>query len=213
MADESSPPRPPSVDALARSLADTGLPHPLCVDAARAAIAAGRPDDARAQAEALARALLRPVVNATGVLLHTNLGRAPFAYEAPGAYTNLELDLTTGRRGSRHSHAGTLLARLCGAEAAMVVNNGAAAVLLALAALATNRDVVVSRGELVEIGGGFRVPDVMTQSGARLVEVGTTNRTRLTDYERALADPAHDVALVMQVHRSNYRIVGFTESV
>jgi L-seryl-tRNA(Ser) seleniumtransferase len=213
MVDDPTRRRPPSVDALARSLADTGLPHPLCVDAARAAIAAGRPDDARAEAETLARALLRPVVNATGVLLHTNLGRAPFAYDSPGSFTNLELDLATGRRGSRHSHAGALLARLCGAESAIVVNNGAAAVLLVLAALATDRDVVVSRGELVEIGGGFRVPDVMTQSGARLLEVGTTNRTRLADYERALADPAHDVALVMQVHRSNYRIVGFTESV
>jgi L-seryl-tRNA(Ser) seleniumtransferase len=213
MVDDPTPRRPPSVDSLARSLADTGLPHPLCVDAARAAIAAGRPDDARAEAEALARALLRPVVNATGVLLHTNLGRAPFAYESPGSFTNLELDLATGRRGSRHAHAGALLARLCGAESAIVVNNGAAAVLLVLAALATNRDVVVSRGELVEIGGGFRVPDVMTQSGARLLEVGTTNRTRLADYERALSDPANDIALVMQVHRSNYRIVGFTESV
>ncbi|HEX7096713.1 MAG TPA: L-seryl-tRNA(Sec) selenium transferase, partial [Acidimicrobiales bacterium] len=208
-----SPPRPPSVDALARSLADTGLPHPLLVDAARAAIAAGRPADAREHAVALARSLLQPVVNATGVLLHTNLGRAPFAATPFDTYTNLELDLTTGRRGSRYAHAGALVARACGAEAAIVVNNGAAAVLLVLAALAAGRDVVVSRGELVEIGGGFRVPEVMEQSGARLVEVGTTNRTRLADYRRVIDDPSRDTALVLQVHKSNYRIVGFTESV
>lgn len=207
------PKRPPSVDALARSLADTGLPHPLRVDAARAAIAAGRPDDARQFAASLARALLQPVVNATGVLLHTNLGRAPFAPTPFETYTNLELDLSTGRRGSRHAHAGALIARACGAESAIVVNNGAAAVLLALAALATGREVVVSRGELVEIGGGFRVPEVMEQSGARLVEVGTTNRTRLADYKRVVDDPDRDTALVLQVHKSNYRIVGFTESV
>jgi L-seryl-tRNA(Ser) seleniumtransferase len=145
-------------------------------------------------------------------LLHTNLGRAPFAPTVHAGYSNLELDLATGRRGSRHAHAGALVARACGAEAAIVVNNGAAAVLLVLAALATARDVVVSRGELVEIGGGFRVPEVMAQSGARLLEVGTTNRTRVSDYERALDDPTRDVALLLQVHRSNYRIVGFTES-
>ena len=125
--------RPPSVDALARSLRDTGLPHPLLVDMARAAIAAGDPDSARERAGALASAMLQPVVNATGVLLHTNLGRAPYAPEAAPGYTNLELDLRTGQRGSRHAHAGALLARACGAESASVVNNGAAAVLLALA--------------------------------------------------------------------------------
>ena len=204
--------RPPSVDVLARSLADTGLPHPLLVDAAREAVAAGDPDSARARAEAIAAALLRPVVNATGVLLHTNLGRAPVAVTRPERYSNLELDLATGKRGSRSRHAAGLLARACGAEAALVVNNCAAAVLLVLTALARGRGVVVSRGELVEIGGGFRVPEVMEQSGARLVEVGTTNRTRLADYERALAG-GDDVALLLKVHQSNYRIVGFTEDV
>lgn len=204
--------RPPSVDRLARSLADVGLPHPLLVEAARAAVAADDPDSARARAEALGRALLRPVVNATGVLLHTNLGRAPIAHTQAAGYTNLELDLGTGRRGSRQDHVGRLVAAATGAEAALVVNNGAAAVLLVLAALAADRGVAVSRSQLVEIGGGFRVPEVMTQSGARLVEVGTTNRTRRADYERAVADPAADVALVLEVHQSNYRIVGFTEA-
>ncbi|MGQ0615639.1 MAG: L-seryl-tRNA(Sec) selenium transferase [Acidimicrobiia bacterium] len=207
------PDRPPSVDALARSIVGTGLPHPLLVDAARRAIAAGAPGRAQAAAAPVAAALLRPVVNATGVLLHTNLGRAPLAVHVPAAYTNLEFDVAGGRRGSRRDHAGTLLARACGAEAALVVNNGAAAVLLVLAALARDRDVVVSRGELVEIGGGFRVPDVMAESGARLVEVGTTNRTRRDDYEAAVAAPGADVAVVLKVHRSNYRISGFTEEV
>jgi L-seryl-tRNA(Ser) seleniumtransferase len=202
--------RPPSVDALARELAGVGLPHPLLVDAAREAIAAGDPNSARARAERLALDLLRPVVNATGVLLHTNLGRAPLAYGQTAGFTNLELDLATGRRGSRRRHAAALLARAAGAEAALVVNNGAAAVLLVLAALAHKRDVVVSRGELVEIGGGFRVPDVMAQSGAGLVEVGTTNRTHRRDYEAALSP---DVALLLKVHQSNYRIVGFTAAV
>ena len=211
------PVRPPSVDALARSLADTGLPHPLLVDAARAAIADGDPSDveerARRHAHAAARALLQPVVNATGVLLHTNLGRAPLAVATDAAYTNLELDLSSGRRGSRHAHAAALLARLCDAEDAIVVNNGASAVLLVLAALATGRGAAVSRGELVEIGGGFRVPEVMEQSGARLVEVGTTNRTRLADFASAVTNPANDTALALKVHQSNYRIVGFTQHV
>lgn len=205
-----APTRPPSVDRLARSLADTGLPHPLLVDAARAAIASGDPDSARARVEDIARSLLQPVVNATGVLLHTNLGRAPLATSIPGRATNLEFDLGHGTRGSRTTHAGNLLARAVGAEDAVVVNNCAAAVLVTLAALARGRGVAVSRGELVEIGGGFRVPDVMAESGARLVEVGTTNRTRLSDYEAAAgADP--DLALVLKVHRSNYTITGFTE--
>ena len=211
------PVRPPSVDALARSLADTGLPHPLLVDAARAAIADGDPSDveerARRHVHAAARALLQPVVNATGVLLHTNLGRAPLAVVTDAAYTNLELDLSSGRRGSRHAHAAALLARLCDAEDAIVVNNGASAVLLVLAALATSRGAAVSRGELVEIGGGFRVPEVMEQSGARLVEVGTTNRTRLADFASAVTNPANDTALALKVHQSNYRIVGFTQHV
>jgi L-seryl-tRNA(Ser) seleniumtransferase len=197
----------PSVDAVARELADTGLPHPLCVDAARAASAAGDPGSARARAEATRDALLRRVVNATGVLLHTNLGRSPIAVERSADYTNLEYDTATGRRGSRRAHAATLLARACGAEAALIVNNGAAAVLLVLAALAGDADVVVSRGELVEIGGGFRIPEVLAQSGARLVEVGTTNRTRATDYATHKS-----AALILKVHQSNYRIVGFTEA-
>jgi len=209
--------RPPSVDALARSLADTGLPHPLLVDAARAAIADGGPEEvgqrARRHARAAARSLLQPVINATGVLLHTNLGRSPLAVAADAAYTNLELDISSGRRGSRHGHAAALVARLCEAEDAIVVNNGASAVLLALAALAAGRGVAVSRGELVEIGGGFRVPEVMEQSGARLVEVGTTNRTRLADFTSVADDPANDIVLALKVHQSNYRIVGFTEHV
>jgi L-seryl-tRNA(Ser) seleniumtransferase len=198
---------PPSVDALARSIADVGLPHPLLVDAARAAIAAGDADSARAMAEGTRRALLQPVINATGVLLHTNLGRAPLGVRQSAAYTNLELDLTSGKRGSRRDRAGALLARACGADAALVVNNGAGAVLLVLAALARGQGVAVSRGELVEIGGGFRVPEVMSESGARLVEVGTTNRTRRDDYARV----AGEVALLLKVHQSNYRITGFTE--
>jgi L-seryl-tRNA(Ser) seleniumtransferase len=202
--------RPPSVDRLARELACSGLPHPLCVDAARTAIAAGRPESAGDEASAIARRLLQPVVNATGVLLHTNLGRAPLGVERPEGYSNLELDLATGRRGSRSGHAASLLARACGAEDALVVNNGAAAVLLVVAALASGRDVVVSRGELIEIGGGFRIPEVLSSSGARLVEVGTTNRTRVADYTRAIADAA---ALLLKVHPSNYRMTGFTESV
>ncbi len=204
------PDRPPSVDQLARSLADTGLPHPLLVDAAREAIADGDPSAARTAAEARRRSLLQPVVNATGVLLHTNLGRAPLAATTDGRASNIELDLANGKRGSRTAHAGALLARAVEAEAAIVVNNCAAAVLLALAARAGGRGVAVSRGELVEIGGGFRVPDVMAQSGARLVEVGTTNRTRVADYRGAIAsDP--DLALLLKVHRSNYTISGFTE--
>jgi L-seryl-tRNA(Ser) seleniumtransferase len=207
------PDRPPSVDALARELADVGLPHPLLVDAARAAIAAGDPASARSRAEAVQAALLRPVINATGVILHTNMGRAPLpSMSLHGArrYSNLEFDLASGKRASRSDHAARLIARAVGAEAALVVNNGASALLLVLAALAKGRSVVVSRGELVEIGGGFRVPEVMAQSGCELVEVGTTNRTRLADY-RAVVDER--VGLVLKVHQSNYRMVGFTEDV
>ena len=205
--------RPPSVDALARSLASSGLPHPMLVDIARAAIADGDVAGAAARAELLARSLLQPVVNATGVLLHTNLGRAPLGVHVDASYTNLELDLSTGRRGSRHAHAATLLALLCGAEAAIVVNNNAGAVLLVLAALAAGREVAVSRGEAVEIGGGFRVPEVMAQSGARLVDVGTTNRTRRSDYEQAMRRNGADLALLLKVHPSNYRVEGFTQGV
>jgi L-seryl-tRNA(Ser) seleniumtransferase len=207
------PDRPPSVDALARELADVGLPHPLLVDAARAAIAAGDPASARSRAEAVQAALLRPVISATGVILHTNMGRAPLpSMSLHGArrYSNLEFDLASGKRASRSDHAARLIARAVGAEAALVVNNGASALLLVLAALAKGRSVVVSRGELVEIGGGFRVPEVMAQSGCELVEVGTTNRTRLADY-RAVVDER--VGLVLKVHQSNYRMVGFTEDV
>ena len=204
--------RPPSVDRLARSLAGIDLPHPLRVDAARAAVAAGDPDSAAERAHRIRRQMLTPVINGTGVLLHTNLGRAPLAWSQSASYSNLELDLDTGERGDRQTGAPALLARACGAEAAIAVNNCAAAVMLVLAALAEGRDVVVSRGELVEIGGGFRVPDVMAWSGARLVEVGTTNRTRRADFATAVADPTNDVAAVMQVHQSNFRVVGYTEA-
>jgi len=160
-------------------------------------------------------ASLRTVINATGVIIHTNLGRAPLSAEAAAraasvaqGYSNLEFDLDAGTRGHRHVHAERLLCSLTGAEAAVVVNNNAGAVLLALAALAAGREVIVSRGELVEIGGGFRVPDVMTQSGAALREVGTTNRTRLADYAAAISDRT---AAILRVHPSNFRIEGFTE--
>lgn len=156
--------------------------------------------------------MLRPVINATGTILHTNLGRAPMAWEQPERYTNLELDLTTGQRGSRMATAGALIAKACGAEDAIIVNNCAAAVLLGLGGLAEGRDVVVSRSELVEIGGGFRIPDVMARSGANLIEVGTTNRTRVDDFRSAIDDPDNDVAVVLRVHQSNYTIVGFTEA-
>src|SRR5204862_7837891 len=139
-----------------------------------------------------------------------NLGRAPGAFSQPASYTNLELDLTSGRRGSRHTPVGRLLARLCATDAAIVVNNNAAAVLLVLAALARGREVAVSRGESVEIGGGFRVPEVMAQSGALLVDVGTTNRTRAADYRQAVERPGADVAVVLKVHPSNFRVTGFT---
>ena len=201
--------RPPSVDSLARSISDIDLPPPLLVDAARTAISNGKPGSAREEAVKLRRTLLGPAINATGVLLHTNLGRAPFAYSQPAKATNLEFDLDTGARGSRNHHVANLICRLTGAEAAVVVNNCSAAVTLVLAALARDRAVAVSRGELVEIGGGFRVPDVMAESGARLVEVGTTNRTRLDDYRAA--HQVHEAALLLKVHPSNYRISGFTE--
>ncbi len=162
---------------------------------------------------------LRPVINGTGVIIHTNLGRAPLSAAARAAmeaaargYSNLEYDLPAGRRGQRTVHVERLLCELTGAEAALVVNNNAGAVLLALTGLAAGRGVLISRGQLVEIGGGFRVPEVMAQSGARLVEVGTTNRTHRRDYERALADEP-DVALILRAHHSNFRIVGFTAEV
>ena len=206
-----APNRPPSVDTLARSLSSSGLPHPICVDIAREAIAAGDVEHAGDRAEAFRRTLLTDVINATGVLLHTNLGRAPVAHAQSAQAQTVEFDLATGERGSRQTAVGQLFARLTGAEDAMVVNNNAAAVLLVLAALAEGRDVPVSRGESVEIGGSFRVPEVMEQSGCRLIDVGTTNRTRLSDYERAIARPGTDVAMVMKVHPSNYRVEGFVE--
>src|SRR5579864_9023289 len=212
----------PSVDELARAVDD-----PLAVDAARTVLARARekiqggaePGDLTAllrEELAAARApSLRRVLNATGVVVHTNLGRAPLAPEALArvgeaarGYSNLELDLDLGERGSRQDHLAALVRRLTSAEAALVVNNNAAAVLLALAALAEGRDVVVSRGELVEIGDGFRIPDVLVRSGARLVEVGTTNRTRAADYERAIGP---ETALLLRVHQANFRVVGFEE--
>jgi L-seryl-tRNA(Ser) seleniumtransferase len=158
---------------------------------------------------------LLSVINASGVLLHTNLGRAPLSANSLASmdaisrgYSNLEFDLETGKRGSRLIHAEALLQRLTGAEAAMVVNNNAAAVLLVLSALASHKQVVIARSQLVEIGGGFRIPDVMKQSGAKLVEVGTTNKVRISDYEEVLTQ---STGLVMRAHRSNFKIVGFTE--
>jgi L-seryl-tRNA(Ser) seleniumtransferase len=173
---------------------------------------------AQARLDALRAPSLRRVVNATGVIVHTNLGRAPLAAAARAAvaraaegYANLEMDVARGERSSRHDHVIDLLCELTGAEDAIVVNNNAAAVLLAVAGLAgPGRDVVVSRGQLVEIGGGFRVPDVIAQSGARLVEVGTTNRTHAEDYERALGP---DAAAILRAHPSNFRQLGFVEEV
>ncbi|HVF90881.1 MAG TPA: L-seryl-tRNA(Sec) selenium transferase [Blastocatellia bacterium] len=168
-----------------------------------------------ARAAGLARPSLRRVVNATGVVIHTNLGRAPLARAALDAisdvavhYSNLEYDIERGERGKRESHCQGLLARLSGSESAIVANNNAAAVMLVLNTLAEGGEVIVSRGELVEIGGSFRIPDVMEKSGARLREVGTTNRTRIQDYERAINDSTR---LILRVHPSNYRIIGFTE--
>jgi L-seryl-tRNA(Ser) seleniumtransferase len=163
------------------------------------------------------RGTLHPVINATGVIIHTNLGRAPLSVAAIRAmadvatgYSNLEYDLDAGERGSRYVHAEGLLTRLTGAEAALVLNNNAGAIFLALTALAAGREVVISRGQLVEIGGGFRIPDVLRQSGARLVEVGTTNRTHIPDFQAAIGS---DTALLLRVHSSNFRQIGFTAEV
>src|SRR3954470_305302 len=218
----------PPVDALAAAV---DAPRPVAVAAARAVLAerraellAGEPGEgdlalrAREWAARAGRPSLRRVLNATGVIVHTNLGRAPLAAAARAAvaraaegYANLELDLDDGGRASRHAHVEGLLRELTGAEAAIAVNNGAGAALLAAAALAgPGREIVVSRGQLVEIGGGFRVPEVVAQAGARLVEVGTTNRTRRADYERALG-PA--TGAILRVHPSNFRQLGFVQEV
>jgi L-seryl-tRNA(Ser) seleniumtransferase len=221
----------PAVHELAAGLQ---APHALAVTAARRAIDEARdalragneaPLDLTARARELLNALQRPslrqVLNATGVIIHTNLGRAPLAEAAQTAvaltaagYSNLELDLDSGARGSRQAHVERLLAELTGAEAAIAVNNGAAAVLLAAAALAgPGRSIVVSRGQLVEIGGGFRIPEVIAQSGATMVEVGTTNRTREQDYRRALERGERPVGAILRVHPSNFRTLGFVEEV
>jgi len=219
----------PSVDTLLGEELGADLVErhgrPATVEAIRAALAGARgrgvadgPDELLAEA---ARLLgrppsLRPALNATGVIVHTNLGRAPLAAAAieratavAAGYSNLEYDLEAGTRGSRHSHLGAILAELTGAEDGMAVNNNAAAVMLTLAALAGGREVPISRGELIEIGDGFRIPEVLAQSGARLVEVGSTNRTRIGDYARALGP---DTGAVLRVHQSNFRMVGFTEA-
>ena len=217
----------PSVDRLLADERLAGEPHDLLLDVARSVlerarveIRAGREpgplvDAVLSELAGARRPSLRRVLNATGVLVHTNLGRAPLAeaaldrvMEVGAGYSNLEYDLEGGQRGSRQDHLGSLLRRLTDAEAALVVNNNAAAVLLALAALAEGREVVVSRGELIEIGDGFRIPEVLARSGARLVEVGTTNRTRGADYERAIGP---ETAVLLRVHQSNFRVVGFSE--
>jgi len=216
-------PRPPSVDALATTIDEGGLPRALLVEVARQAIAASRdagaPDSAESEARrrltALARTRPGRVINATGVLLHTNLGRAPISADAVQAsgviaagYSALEFDLERGVRGGRGAYATALLNSLTGAGDALVVNNNAGALLLSLAALGGGAEVIVSRGELIEIGGSFRLPDLMGHSGAVLKEVGTTNRTRVADYRKALGPKT---AAILKVHPSNYRIEGFTE--
>lgn len=220
----------PSVDEVVRSpriaeLQDT-YPHELLVDCARqaieaqrSAILAAKPTQdvgalAREILEELTRARLIRLINATGIIVHTNLGRSILSEEAKrrvveigGSYSNLEFDVAAGKRGSRHDHVEHLMTRLTGAEAAMVVNNNAAAVLLVLAAFAKRKETIVSRGELVEIGGSFRVPDIMSQSGSKLVEVGATNKTYVDDYRAAITDRT---ALLLKVHTSNFRVMGFT---
>ncbi len=226
----------PSVDRLLAAPALVAFAeehgHAVVLDGARAALAAARsrlaqgepaPDfsalveDALARAKDTATGTLIPVINATGVIVHTNLGRAPLSQAAHVAmesvasgYSNLEYDLEAGERGSRYIHAEALLCKLTGAEAALVVNNNAGAVFLTLSALAREREVVISRGQLVEIGGGFRIPDVLRQSGARLVEVGTTNRTHKRDYEEAIGP---ETAMLLRVHSSNFKQIGFTAEV
>ncbi|MPZ13514.1 MAG: L-seryl-tRNA(Sec) selenium transferase [Chloroflexi bacterium] len=225
----------PSIDRLLQTEAVQLLlatyPHDLVVEGLRGSLDSAREGirhgedppsppalvaDARGRIGAAIQPTLRPVINATGVILHTNLGRAPLsdatiaAMEAVArGYSSLEYDLDAGGRGSRHEHVAALLRRTTGAEAGLVVNNNASGILLALAALATGKEVVISRGQLVEIGGGFRIPDVLRQSGAKLVEVGTTNRTYGEDYAAAIGD---ETALLLRVHASNFRVLGFTHS-
>ncbi len=218
-------------DAQLRPLVET-YPHDWLVrlvrqhlERERAAVAAGKKASplskiaaaVHSQVREIEMPGLRPVINATGVILHTNLGRAPLSREATEAmatvargYSNLEFDLESGRRGSRQVHVASLLCELTGAEAALVVNNNASAVLLGLTALAKRKEVIVSRGQAVEIGGGFRIPDVMRQSGARLVEVGTTNCTYISDYEQAITERT---AALLRVHSSNFQVMGFTSEV
>lgn len=223
----------PAMDRLLQAAASAGLEARFgraltlralhtTLDEVRALIRGGSavPDETALLAEASRRLeswlapTLRPVINATGVILHTNLGRAPLSraatramLEAAHGYSTLEYDLAAGKRGSREVHAEALLRLLLGAQAALVVNNNAGAVLLALTGLARRREVVIARSQLVEIGGGFRIPDVMKESGARLVEVGTTNRTHLRDFEAALTERT---ALLLRAHHSNFRLIGFT---
>jgi len=226
----------PSVDKLLSeeriSRLKENLPHTLLVELIRhhlqqerLSIATGNPSSSIdeivasicTQTQALSTPSLRPVINATGVILHTSLGRAPISKEATtsmnavaSGYSNLELDLASGQRGSRQTHIERLLCQLTGAEAALVVNNNASAVLLALTVLAKRKEVIVSRSQAVEIGGGFRIPDVMRQSGAKLIEVGTTNCTYITDYEQAISPRT---SALMRVHSSNFKLVGFVHSV
>ena len=227
---------PKTDDVLARpELADALETHPRvivvgavrdAIEAARARLlageisepsAAGVAVDARVRAELAARPSMRRVVNATGIIVHTNLGRSVLSEAAAAAvqrvaagYSTLEYDVESAERGSRHAHVESLLCKLTGAEAALAVNNNAAAVMLGIAALARGKQSIVSRGQLVEIGGSFRIPDIMHESGATMVEVGATNKTHLSDYERALTP---ETGLLLKVHSSNYRVVGFTEEV
>ena len=227
---------PKTDDVLAHPvLAETlaAVPRALVVDAVRASVEDARARllrgetfepsaeavarDAIARATLAAKPSLRRVINATGIIVHTNLGRSVLSEAAAAAvaqvasgYSTLEYDVDSGERGSRHVHVESLLCRLTGAEAAMAVNNNAAAVMLGIAALSRGKEAIVSRGQLVEIGGSFRIPDIMAESGARMVEIGTTNKTHLSDYENALSA---NTGLMLKVHSSNYRVVGFTDEV
>ncbi|NDJ79207.1 MAG: L-seryl-tRNA(Sec) selenium transferase, partial [Chloroflexi bacterium] len=224
----------PSIDALLRQSAElqAAFGHDQTVRALRQVVDSARqmalngqgvPDaetllaEAAAHLERAARPTLRPVINASGVIVHTNLGRAPLSDDTlaamlavAGGYSTLEYELEAGVRGKRDRHIERLLLDVTGAEAGMVVNNNASGVLLALTALAKEREVIISRGQLVEIGGSFRVPDVMAQSGAIMVEVGTTNRTHLRDYAHAITG---NTAAILRAHASNFRVIGFTKSV